>query len=197
MSTTSRCKCRTATEGIDTQAIAVTVSNVNEAPTDLTLSANTVAENAANGTVVGTVTGTDVDAGETKSYTFTNSAGGRFAINRTTGVITVANGTLLNYEAATSHSVTVRVTDRGGLTYQETFTINLTNVNDAPTGTTATVTFPRRYVPYVHQRELRLQRCGRGRQLQRRAHRYGADRRAADPVGGGGDGRGRWCRWRI
>jgi VCBS repeat-containing protein len=128
--------------GIDTQAIAVTVSNVNEAPTDLTLSANTVAENAANGTVVGTVTGTDVDAGETKSYTFTNSAGGRFAINRTTGVITVANGTLLNYEAATSHSVTVRVTDRGGLTYQETFTINLTNVNDAPTGTTATVTFP-------------------------------------------------------
>ncbi len=126
--------------GSDTQAIAVTVNNVNEAPTDLALSASTVAENAANGTVVGTITGTDADAGDTKSYTFTNNAGGRFAINRTTGVITVANGTLLNYEAATSHDVTVRVTDRSGLTYDETFTIAVTNVNEAPAGTNATVT---------------------------------------------------------
>ena len=31
----------------------------------------------------------------------------------------LANGSLLNYEAATSHSVTVRVTDSGGLTYDE------------------------------------------------------------------------------
>ena len=86
------------------------------------------------------MTGSDVDAGDTKSYPLTNNAGGRFAINRTTGALTVANGTLLNYEAATSHSVTVRVTDRGGLTYDETFTITVTNVNEAPAGTNATVT---------------------------------------------------------
>ncbi|MCS6329467.1 MAG: DUF4347 domain-containing protein, partial [Nitrospira sp.] len=104
---------------------ALTVTAVNDAPTDVSLSANTVAENAANGTVVGTVSGTDTDSGDTKTYSLTDSAGGRFAINSGTGVITVANETLLNYEAATSHSVTVRVTDRGGLTYNETFTINL------------------------------------------------------------------------
>ncbi len=113
---------------------------VNDAPTDLALSANTVAENVANGTVVGTVTGTDVDTGDTKSYSLSDTAGGRFAINATTGEITVANGSLLNYEAATSHTVTVRVTDSGGLTYDETLTINLTNVNEAPTGADATVT---------------------------------------------------------
>ncbi|MBK9947788.1 MAG: DUF4347 domain-containing protein [Nitrospira sp.] len=118
----------------------VTVSGVNDAPTDLSLSANTVAENAANGTVVGTATGTDPDTGDTKTYSFTDNAGGRFAINSATGQITVANGSLLNYEAATSHSVTVRVTDSGGLTYDETFTINVTNVNEAPTGADATVT---------------------------------------------------------
>jgi|CXWL01.1.fsa_nt_gi hypothetical protein len=133
--------------GTDSQVISVRVTNVNEAPTDLSLSANTVAENAANGTVVGTVTGTDPDAGDTKTYSCTDSAGGRFAINRSTGVITVANGALLNYEAASSHNVTVRVTDRGGLTYNETFTIHLTDVNEAvPTitsnggGATASVT---------------------------------------------------------
>ena len=94
---------------------------------------NTVAENAANGTVVGIVTGTDPDTGDTQTYSLTNTAGGRFAINASTGEITVADGTLLDYESATSHSVTVRVTDAGGLTYDETFTINLTNVNEAPT----------------------------------------------------------------
>ena len=126
--------------GTDTQAIAVTVTNANETPTDLSLSANTVAENAANGTVIGTVIGTDPDSSDTKTYSFTDSAGGRFAINSSTGQITVANGSLLNYETATSHTVTVRVTDSGGLTYDEAFTINLTNVNEAPTGADATIT---------------------------------------------------------
>ena len=129
----------TAFSSASDQAVA-NITSVNDAPTDLALSANTVAENVANGTVVGTVSGTDVDTGDTKTYSLTDTAGGRFAINSSTGVITVANGSLLNYEAASSHSVTVRVTDSGGLTYDEAFTINLTNVNEAPTGTDATVT---------------------------------------------------------
>ncbi|WP_110338071.1 Ig-like domain-containing protein [Nitrosomonas sp. Nm84] len=94
-----------------------------------------MAENAANGTSVGTVSTTDPDNGDTQSYSLTDTAGGRFAINGSTGEITVANGALLNFEAATSHSVTVRVTDSGGLTYDETFIINLTNNNEAPINT--------------------------------------------------------------
>jgi VCBS repeat-containing protein len=121
------------------ETFTINLTNVNEAPTDLTLSASTVAENAANGTVVGTVTGTDVDTGDTKTYSLTNTAGGRFAIDSSTGVITVADGSLLDYESATNHNVTVRVTDSGGLTYDETFMITLINVNEAPTGTNATV----------------------------------------------------------
>ena len=126
--------------GTDTQAIAVTVTNVNEGPTDITLTGNTVVENAATATVVGTAAGTDPDAGDTKTYSLTDTAGGRFAINSATGQLTVANGSLLNYESVPSHSVTVRVTDSGGLTYDEAFTINLTNVNEVPTGADATVT---------------------------------------------------------
>src|SRR5205085_9341119 len=82
----------------------------------------------ANGTAVGTVTGVDPDAGATLSYAFTDTAGGRFAINAATGQITVANGTLLDYETATSHAITVRVTDQGGLTLDKALTISVTNV---------------------------------------------------------------------
>ncbi|MCC6140143.1 MAG: DUF4347 domain-containing protein [Nitrospira sp.] len=116
----------------ETALVSLTVTPVNDAPTDLSLSTNTVAENAANGTAVGTVTGADPDVGDTKTYSLTDNAGGRFAINSSTGQITVANSALLDYESAASHNVTVRMTDSGGLTYDETFAINLTNVNEAP-----------------------------------------------------------------
>jgi hypothetical protein len=128
--------------GVDAQVISVRVTNVNEAPTDLSLSANRVTEHAVDGTVVGTVTSRDPDARDRTTYSLTDSAGGRFAIHRSTGVMTVADGSLLDYESATSHRVTVRVTDRGGQSYEETVTINLTNVNDAPTGADATITIP-------------------------------------------------------
>ena len=122
-----------ANGGTDNATVNIAVNAVNDAPSDLSLSASTVAENATTGTVVGTVTGTDVDAGDTKTYSLTDTAGGRFAINASTGVITVADGSLLNYETAASHNLTVQVTDSGGQSYTEQFTINLTNVNEGPT----------------------------------------------------------------
>ena len=43
----------------------ISVTNVNETPTDIALSASTIAENQAVGTVVGTLSTTDPDAGGT------------------------------------------------------------------------------------------------------------------------------------
>ena len=40
----------------------------------------------------------------------------------------MANGSLLDYEAATSHGIVVRATDQGGLFVDKTFTIQLTDV---------------------------------------------------------------------
>jgi Ca2+-binding RTX toxin-like protein len=118
------------------KAFTIGVTDVNEAPTNATLSGGTVAENSANGTVVGTVTGADPDAGAILSYSLVNNAGGRFAIGTSTGQITVANGALLDYESAASHGITVRVTDQGGLTFDKAFTIGVTDVNEAPTNAT-------------------------------------------------------------
>jgi Ca2+-binding RTX toxin-like protein len=115
---------------------ALTVTNTNDIPTDLILSASTIAENAANGTVVGTATGIDSDTSDTSSYSLANNADGRFAINASTGVVTVAVGTLLDFEAANSHGITIRVTDAAGATYDELFSIAVTNVNEAPIGLT-------------------------------------------------------------
>lgn len=109
------------------RAHTINLYDENEAPTDLKLTNVEIAEGAANGTVVGTAAATDTDAGETFTYSLTDNAGGRFTIDGATGAITVADGSLLDYETATSHDVTVRVTDSGGNTYDETYTIG---VND-------------------------------------------------------------------
>jgi VCBS repeat-containing protein len=91
-----------------------------------------VNENATNGSVVGTFTATDADAADTLTYSLVNNAGGRFAVNSATGQITVANGSLLDFEASTSHTVVLRATDLGNLTADQTITISLNNVNEAP-----------------------------------------------------------------
>ena len=74
----------------------------NDAPTDIALSAATTAENAANATVVGSLSRTDADIalGDTASYTLVDNAGGRFGISGDN--LIVADGSLLDREASAS-----------------------------------------------------------------------------------------------
>ncbi|QDV70163.1 Bifunctional hemolysin/adenylate cyclase precursor [Rosistilla carotiformis] len=104
-----------------------TITPVNDAPYDLTSTPLSVAENSANGTSVGTVTGYDVDSASLTYSIFAQDFPGAFAIDSVTGEITVADGRLLNYEDATSQGVTVRVTDASGATYDEEMTVTITD----------------------------------------------------------------------
>ncbi len=120
--------------GIDTQTLSVSVVNGNEIPDTLTLSNTSIAENSANGASVGFAVGTDPDPGAVLSYSFVagGDAAGRFTIDSATGEVTVADGTRLDFENNPSHVIIVRVTDQGGLSLDRAFTINVTNVNEAP-----------------------------------------------------------------
>ncbi|UCI06130.1 beta strand repeat-containing protein [Mesorhizobium sp. B1-1-8] len=98
------------------KAVVLSITNVNEAPTvptDANSANNFVAANAANGTVIGvTANSTDPDAGDTVTYSFTSNPSNLFAINSTTGVVTVADGSNLN---AGSYTIGVQATDNHGL----------------------------------------------------------------------------------
>ena len=103
---------------------------LNDAPTGVTLTNSSIAENSANGTVVGTASAIDVDAGDRFTYALTDNAGGRFAIDASTGQVTVANGSLLNYETAAAHSITVQVTDASGATASQVLSIGVSDVSE-------------------------------------------------------------------
>jgi hypothetical protein len=121
----------------DNATITVNVGDVDEfdvsAVTDSDVAANTVAEDAIVGTLVGlTGLATDADATDNVTYSLSDDAGGRFAIDSGTGVVTV-NGAL-DYEINTSHSVTVLATSSDGSTSSQAFTIDVTDVSESGVG---------------------------------------------------------------
>lgn len=106
----------------------------NQAPT-LPPAAFTVDENSATGTAVGTVTGTDPDAGQTLTYAITaGNTGNAFAIDAATGAITVATTAAIDFETTPSFALTVTATDDGtpALSGTATVTITLNDINEAP-----------------------------------------------------------------
>ncbi|MBM4012553.1 MAG: hypothetical protein FJ286_14445 [Planctomycetes bacterium] len=115
------------------KAFTITVTNVNEAPTDIALSASSIAENAGANAVVGTLSTTDPDAGNTFTYTLVTGTGStdNAAFNISGNQLRATAS--LNFEAKSSYIIRVRATDQGGLFTEKAFTITVTNVNEAPT----------------------------------------------------------------
>ncbi|WP_346187115.1 cadherin domain-containing protein [Rubritalea halochordaticola] len=114
----------------DVSSVTVDVTDVNEAPVANDASGS-VAEDAPVGTLVATVGSSDPDTGDSVSFAITaGNTGGAFAINSTTGEITTA--TSLDYQTTSSYSLTVTVTDGGGLTDTALVNVAVTNVNDSP-----------------------------------------------------------------
>lgn len=111
------------------QSFLVWPKDVNEAPSDIDLwkSDLPLDEYSSSGTEIGWLFADDPDEPEqTLTYALVDSAGGRFEI--VGNKLRVANGILLDYEQAKSHAIRVKVTDQGGLTRTETFTIAIGDV---------------------------------------------------------------------
>ena len=122
--------------------VTINVTDVNELPSfdDGTSTTRSIAENSAAGTNIGAaVTATDPES-DALTYSLTGTDASKFAIGASTGQITVKTGHIPDYEAKTSYSVTVNVTDKkkadgtADTTIDDTIavTINVTDVNEPP-----------------------------------------------------------------
>ena len=134
----------TATDGsgaTGSATVNINLTNVNEAPAFSGASvARRIGEDAAGGTAVGApVTATDPDAGDALSYSISGNDAASFSIVASTGQISVATGAALDYQTKPTYSVTVTATDRAGATATVTVNIRLTNVNEAPAFSAASV----------------------------------------------------------
>ena len=136
------------TDGTDTVTLVevfrfadgdVTVANIlagnasNSAPTDIALSSASIAENAGGNATVGTLSTTDPDASNTFTYTLVSGTGSTDNASFTISGNTLQAAAGFDYETKSSYTVRVRSTDQGGLYFEKTFTIAVTNVNETPT----------------------------------------------------------------
>ena len=77
--------------------MAITVTNVNEAPTFTSGATATVSENVSTSTAVYTAVAADVDAGAVVTYSLSGADAALFNIDSSTGVVTFKASP--NYEA--------------------------------------------------------------------------------------------------
>ena len=118
-----------------TDASVVNTAASNKAPTNITLSKNAISE-AASSLVIGTLTTADSDqtTGVKPTYALaevTGSDHAAFSINQATGELSLKAQP--DYETKSSYSVTILSTDEGGKTFSKSFTVSITDANDAPT----------------------------------------------------------------
>ncbi len=124
----------TVTDGgsnTDTKTINVTVTDVNDNSPILSASDKSVSEGT---TAVETVSATDVDAGDSKTFSISGTDASFFSIDSSTGVLTFASAP--DYENAADadknniYVLDVTVTDGGSNTDTKTINVTVTDVND-------------------------------------------------------------------
>lgn len=119
-----------------TGTVDVTVNPINDPPVinDVTTS---IAENTANNTPVTRITGSDVDTGQSLTYSIVTNSANIFAINTNSGELSISDNTNLNFETSMQHVVTVQAKDDGPGAFIDTatITVNVTNVLELATPT--------------------------------------------------------------
>jgi ELWxxDGT repeat protein len=121
-------------DGLFTEKVfIISVNDVNEAPTDIALSNNTIDENAGANASIGNLTTSDEDAGNTFTYSLVAGTGDtdNAAFNINGATLRATTG--LNFESKSSYSVRLRSTDQNGLFVDKVFLISVNDVNEAPT----------------------------------------------------------------
>jgi hypothetical protein len=115
-----------------TATVSMTVTCVNDPPTDITLSKSDVDENQPINTVVGTFSTTDPDIGDPHTYTLVGGAGSTDNASFNISGNQLRTSAVFNFEVKSSYSIRVRTTDSGSLFFEKIFTITVNDLPEAP-----------------------------------------------------------------
>ena len=127
--------------GVYAEAITLTLTDVNDNPSNINLSGTSIVEGTYSGGsefVIGTLTTDDQDAGDTHTYTI--SSGGTVSTGSTVGVLSInGNNELIasgnyNRNDLTELSISINSMDQEGGTIDQPFTITIDPAGLAPTG---------------------------------------------------------------
>jgi hypothetical protein len=107
---------------------------INRSPTNFELSKDSVAENSAPSTIIGTFTALDPDVNDSFSYSLVLGTG-----SDDNALFFIQDNQLkaksaFDFEAKSRHTIRVRVTDKEGLFHEKAVSISVTDVNESLLG---------------------------------------------------------------
>ena len=118
------------------------VIDINEPPTDINLSNNTIVENSKIGTIIGHLTVSDPDHNQTHSCALIRNPFQTFEITSTLSsgnrdqffLLTVMQNLYLNYEFVKDMDIVIQCNDSGIpiQSFKKQFNINVTDINERP-----------------------------------------------------------------
>ena len=119
-------------DGIASDSITVnlTISAVSTAPTNIALSNTSLNENLPASTVIGTLSTSDPDVGDSFTYSF---CGGADDVSFTVDGAALKTAASFDHETKASYSVCIRSTDSTALNTTKTFTIIVNDLFDTAT----------------------------------------------------------------
>ncbi len=114
------------------ETFTITIIDGNDAPTVLTLSSPFISDHQQTGSFMGEFYTIDPDFNDSHSYSLVSGVGStdnsQFYIQHDT----LYNLYTLDYTKQPNYFIRARTTDLGNLFIEKTFTVNVSNVNDAP-----------------------------------------------------------------
>ena len=116
-------------------ALSINIINSNDAPTDIALSPDSVKENQAPNSLVGNLSTTDPDVGDSHTYTFAN-----LSANDNSSFVIIGNelrtSAIFDYETKSIYFVQIQTTDAGNGAFSKQLLVSVNDTNDMPTALT-------------------------------------------------------------
>lgn len=108
------------------EALSISVTNINEAPTEISIDASAIDENSTVGSAIGTLSTTDEDEGDSFTYSLASGSNDNDSFDIDGESLITASE--LDFETKASYTVVVTSTDAGGESFDKSITITVNNV---------------------------------------------------------------------
>ncbi len=122
-------RCSDGSSNLDTFDYAISF-NISNAPTNIALSNAAINENQAVNTVVGALTTTDADSGDTHAYSLGCNISGANDSSFNISGSNLRSSASFDYETKNSYDICIRTNDGTSTPFDKNFTITVNNLDD-------------------------------------------------------------------
>ncbi len=117
-------------QGVFEKVFTISVTDVQEAATDIFFSASSIEENKPIGTEIASLTNNDPDVGDVHLFTLVSGTGGTDNSQFEIVGNKLKSKAVFNYEIKNSYSIRIQTNDQNGNTFQKIISIAVIDIND-------------------------------------------------------------------